>query len=83
MAIWYILWSFGNLLAIWYIFPRFGILCQKFWQPRMPSRNSDAIALSDLVAFDEIFELLKSLCLKMWNFFRGCQMVFLKHESFF
>jgi hypothetical protein len=32
-AIWYILWPFGNLVVIWYIFPRFGILCQKIWQP--------------------------------------------------
>jgi hypothetical protein len=28
-AIWYILWSFGNLGAFWYIFHRFGILCQE------------------------------------------------------
>jgi hypothetical protein len=26
MAIWYILWSFGNLVAVWCILPRFGIL---------------------------------------------------------
>jgi hypothetical protein len=32
-AIWYILWPIGNLVVIWYIFPRFGILCQKIWQP--------------------------------------------------
>jgi hypothetical protein len=25
--------AFGNLVVIWYIFPRFGILCQKIWQP--------------------------------------------------
>jgi hypothetical protein len=25
-AIWYSLWSFGNLVAIWYISPRFSIL---------------------------------------------------------
>jgi hypothetical protein len=25
MAIWNILWPFGNLLEVWYIFPRFGI----------------------------------------------------------
>jgi hypothetical protein len=25
-AIWYILWSFGNVVVIWYIFCRFGIL---------------------------------------------------------
>jgi hypothetical protein len=28
MAIWHILWPFGNLVAIGYIFPRFGLLCQ-------------------------------------------------------
>jgi hypothetical protein len=28
-VIWYILWSFGNLMAIWDIFHRFGILCQE------------------------------------------------------
>jgi hypothetical protein len=28
-AIWYILWSLGNLVAIWNIFHRFGILCQE------------------------------------------------------
>jgi hypothetical protein len=28
-AIWYIVWSFGNVVVIWYIFPRFGILCQE------------------------------------------------------
>jgi hypothetical protein len=26
MAIWYMLWPFGNLVAIWYIFPCFGTL---------------------------------------------------------
>jgi hypothetical protein len=26
MAIWYILWPFGNLVAVWYIFTRFGKL---------------------------------------------------------
>jgi hypothetical protein len=26
MAIWYILWPFGNLVAAWYIFLLFGIL---------------------------------------------------------
>jgi hypothetical protein len=29
MAIWYMLWLFGNLVAIWYILPCFGILCQE------------------------------------------------------
>jgi hypothetical protein len=29
MAIWYILWSFGNSVVIWYIFQRFGILYQE------------------------------------------------------
>jgi hypothetical protein len=29
MAIWYIVWSFGNLVAIRYIFHCFGILCQE------------------------------------------------------
>jgi hypothetical protein len=29
MAIWYILWPFGNAVVIWYIFPRFGMLCQE------------------------------------------------------
>jgi hypothetical protein len=29
MAIWYILWPFGNVVVIWYMFPRFGILCQE------------------------------------------------------
>jgi hypothetical protein len=29
IAILYILWPFGNLVAIWYIFPRFGILCHE------------------------------------------------------
>jgi hypothetical protein len=29
MAIWYILWPFGNVAVIWYIFLRFGILCQE------------------------------------------------------
>jgi hypothetical protein len=28
-AIWYILWSFGNLVPLWYIFPRFGKVCQE------------------------------------------------------
>jgi hypothetical protein len=27
MAIWNILWSFGNSVAIWYIFHRFGMMC--------------------------------------------------------
>jgi hypothetical protein len=26
MAIWYILWPFGNVVAVWYISPHFGIL---------------------------------------------------------
>jgi hypothetical protein len=26
MAIWYIIWPYGNLVVIWYIYPRFGIL---------------------------------------------------------
>jgi hypothetical protein len=25
-VLWYILWTFGNVVVIWYIFPRFGIL---------------------------------------------------------
>jgi hypothetical protein len=29
MDIWYMLWTFVNLVAIWYIFPRFGTLCQE------------------------------------------------------
>jgi hypothetical protein len=29
MAIWYIIWSFGNFVEIFYIFHRFGILCQE------------------------------------------------------
>jgi hypothetical protein len=29
MTIWYISWSFGNVVVIWYIFHRFGILCQE------------------------------------------------------
>jgi hypothetical protein len=29
MAIWYNLWTLGNLVAIWYISPRFGIVCQE------------------------------------------------------
>jgi hypothetical protein len=29
MAIWYILWPFGNVAVIWYIFLRFGKLCQE------------------------------------------------------
>jgi hypothetical protein len=29
MAIWYTLWSFGNLVAVWYFFHRFGILSQE------------------------------------------------------
>jgi hypothetical protein len=34
MAIWYILWPFGNLVVIWDIFTRFGNFCQeKIWQP--------------------------------------------------
>jgi hypothetical protein len=28
-VIWYILWTFGNVVVTWYIFPRFGILCQE------------------------------------------------------
>jgi hypothetical protein len=28
-VIWYILWSFGCLVAIWYIFPVFGIFCHE------------------------------------------------------
>jgi hypothetical protein len=33
MAIWYMLWPFGNLVVIWYNLPRFGTLCQeKIWQ---------------------------------------------------
>jgi hypothetical protein len=32
-AIWYILWSLGNLVAVWYLFPRFGKLCrEEIWQ---------------------------------------------------
>jgi hypothetical protein len=26
MAIWNLIWSFGNFMSVWYIFPRFGIL---------------------------------------------------------
>jgi hypothetical protein len=29
LAVWYILWSFGNLVAIWYICLRFGTLCEE------------------------------------------------------
>jgi hypothetical protein len=29
MAIWYILWSFGNFVVSGYIFHHFGILCQE------------------------------------------------------
>jgi hypothetical protein len=29
VVIWYILWSFGNIVLIWYISLRFGILCQE------------------------------------------------------
>jgi hypothetical protein len=29
VVIWYILWSFGNVVVIWYIFCRFGILYQE------------------------------------------------------
>jgi hypothetical protein len=33
-AIWYILWSFANLVASWYIFPRFcKLVSRKIWQP--------------------------------------------------
>jgi hypothetical protein len=28
-AIWYILWSFGNVVIIWYGFHHFGVLCQE------------------------------------------------------
>jgi hypothetical protein len=28
-VIWYLLWSFGNVVVNWYIFPRFGIECQE------------------------------------------------------
>jgi hypothetical protein len=28
-AIWYSLWSFGNIVIIWYVFHRFGILCRE------------------------------------------------------
>jgi Asp-tRNA(Asn)/Glu-tRNA(Gln) amidotransferase C subunit len=27
------LWPLGKVVVMWYIFPRFGILCQKIWQP--------------------------------------------------
>jgi hypothetical protein len=29
MAIWNILWPFGNVVVIWYILPHFGMLCQE------------------------------------------------------
>jgi hypothetical protein len=33
MAIWYILWPFGKLVAIWYIPPFWYIVSRKIWQP--------------------------------------------------
>jgi hypothetical protein len=33
IAILYFLCPLSNLAANWYISPRFGILCQKIWQP--------------------------------------------------
>jgi hypothetical protein len=40
-VIWYILWSFGNVVVIWNIFPRFGILCQeKSGNPAMQRTNA-------------------------------------------
>jgi hypothetical protein len=43
-VIWYILWTFGNVVVISYIFPLFGIMCQeksgnpgarKAWLPQL------------------------------------------------
>jgi hypothetical protein len=36
-VIWYILWTFGNVVVIWYIFPSFWyIVSRKIWQPSRP-----------------------------------------------
>jgi hypothetical protein len=40
MAIWYILWPFGNLVAIWHIFPRFGMLCREKSGSPAPNINN-------------------------------------------
>jgi hypothetical protein len=41
MAIWYILWSFGNFVVIGYIFPRLGTLGQE--KSGNPGSGSDSI----------------------------------------
>jgi hypothetical protein len=42
MAIWYILWLFGNVVVIWYLFPPFGILCQeKSGNPALTAVSKD------------------------------------------
>jgi hypothetical protein len=40
-AIWYTLWSFGNVVINWYIFQCLGILCQE------KSGNPDLVCLLD------------------------------------
>jgi hypothetical protein len=45
LAIWYILWTLGNLVAIRYIFPRFGILCQE--KSGNPARDAGFSALKN------------------------------------
>jgi hypothetical protein len=41
-AHWYILWTFGNLVAIWHILPHFGIVCQD------KSGNPDTLSLNSV-----------------------------------